>query len=152
MTKGGEFLKKLWCCVGGGVKHENLVYQRSCINSVDKPNLPIKCFHFDQEKLRGKALNGVDRTFVHTRSKAVLLYFRISRICLWFQAVHQSAFFIDRHINPVGWYVWRSIVHRYVTDVTPTVDRDVMIDLSAGHRPRYRYRVATDSGDLRSIK
>ena len=29
MTKGSEFLKKLWCCVGGGVKHENLVYQRS---------------------------------------------------------------------------------------------------------------------------
>lgn len=51
MSKGGEFLKKLCCCVGGGVKHEYLIYQRNCINSVDKPNLPIKCFHFHQEKL-----------------------------------------------------------------------------------------------------
>ena len=29
MAKGDQFLKKLWCCVGGGVVHENLVYQRS---------------------------------------------------------------------------------------------------------------------------
>ena len=29
MGKGGYFLKKLWYCVGGGVKHEDLVYQRS---------------------------------------------------------------------------------------------------------------------------
>ena len=27
--EGGEFLKKLWGCVGEGVKHENSVYQRS---------------------------------------------------------------------------------------------------------------------------
>ena len=24
-NKGAKFLKKLWCCVGGGVKQENLV-------------------------------------------------------------------------------------------------------------------------------
>ena len=28
-SKGDWFLKKLWCCVGGGVIHENLVYQQS---------------------------------------------------------------------------------------------------------------------------
>ena len=27
--KGAWFLKQLWCCVGGGVKHENLVYHQS---------------------------------------------------------------------------------------------------------------------------
>ena len=29
VSSGGWFLKKLWCCVGGEVKHENLVYQQS---------------------------------------------------------------------------------------------------------------------------
>ena len=28
-SKADYFLKKLWCCVGGGVIHENLVYQQS---------------------------------------------------------------------------------------------------------------------------
>ena len=31
MLKGGKFLKKLWCCVGGGVLQDNLVLSTGLI-------------------------------------------------------------------------------------------------------------------------
>ena len=43
MNKGGKFLKKLWCCVGGSITR-----QSGFINWVDNVNLPpVKGFETD---------------------------------------------------------------------------------------------------------
>ena len=44
MNKGGKFLKKLWCCVGGRVKQGNLVLSTELITEIGKAKVGIVGF------------------------------------------------------------------------------------------------------------